>query len=172
MRNKNKIKAPDANTDTIRGIGKLGYGESSKMHSTIKNLSSTFSDTVRTLPGKKEKVKCPGCGQKFKSNSGKIPQHRKRWGNDICDQQKSRLEPPRIVSVAPSVTINGYEVRKGEEVAFTTYPWNLGYVDPMEVRGYVIKELYLMDNNKIYLSLEGVEDMVSSTIFARNFIKL
>lgn len=47
MSNKNNIKTPAAGQDTIRGLGKLGWTEGGKMHSTVKKLMSSFDDEVK-----------------------------------------------------------------------------------------------------------------------------
>lgn len=174
MRKKNSIKTP--NNDTIRGIGKLDYTERGKLCSTLKRLESSFEQEVRKIPGKKNIVKCPGCGKKFKSNSGKIPQHyTKRFylsGTTLCTGKKPFFEKPIIVSKVNVVKINGYKVEKGDSVAFTTFPWKFSFQDMDELVEHKIKNIYLMDNNKKYLELEGVENYIPINIFVNNFIKL
>ena len=73
---KQTIKTP--NEDTLRGtgIGSLGWGESSKLHSTAKRLVSTFDTPVKEKSKKnKIEVVCSKCKNKFKTNNGKLPKH-------------------------------------------------------------------------------------------------
>ena len=178
MSNKTKqsvsIHADKANDESLRGVGKLDYTNAGRLHSTFKRIAATFAgDEHKPIPSKKkEKIKCPGCHQNFKTNNGKLPVHRERFTNTLCNQKKRWYEEPKIVNRAESVMINEFEVKKGDSVAFTTYPWNLYFVDPNELREYKVKELYNMDNGKVFLDLEGVENMISSNIFVKNFIKL
>lgn len=181
MKQKNSIKTPGVEQNTLRGTGKLDWTPSGKMHSTKARLQSTFSDEPVKSPGKKDKVKCPGCGQKFKSNTGKVPKHKlsgwRAWGattvDGYCSQQKSHLAPLEIVNPVESVVINEFEVRKGDKVAFTTYPWKVAFQDWNELKEHTVKNVYLMDNQKIYLELEGIaERFVPARMFTKNFIKL
>lgn len=179
MSDKNNIKA---NNDSLRGIGKLGHTEGGKMHSTLRNLSGTFSDAdeVRNKPGKKEKIKCPGCGQNFKSNNGKIPKHTlkgwRAWGvptiDGYCAQQKGRWVKPEIVKTIPSVEINEYTIEANDTIAFTTYPFKFDFVGEHELKEWVVEKIYLMDNEKIHLKLKGIEMTIPCSIFVKNFIKL
>lgn len=171
MKNKNNIKSP--NIDSLRGLGKLGYTESGKLHSTIKNLTSSMEDVVKIPPSKKDKITCPACGNRLKANkNGKIQRHNRRFGNEICDGKIYGYVKPKIVKSVLSVTINEYVIVKNDTVAFTTYPWNFDFVDQHTLASYVIKDIILMDNEKIYLSLEGINDLIPSYIFVKNFIKL
>lgn len=190
MPQKNHMKTPPPEQETLRGTGKLGWTESGKMHSNAKKLTASFSnDEVKPGPSKNKKtIKCPGCGRNFKSNSGKLPEHKGRWyhyyingSSNICSQKKPMGEEPIIVSRVESVIINGYEIRKGDSVAFTTYPWHVPFQDWNELKEYKVIELYLMDTGRIHLDI-GVQAKdnfgwlkpyyISSTIFAKNFIKL
>lgn len=177
MKKKNSIKIPK-NHETLRGIGKLDYTERGKLCSTLKRLESTFNDyELRKTPSKKKTVKCPGCGKKFKTNSGKIPEHKIRYylsktEAPICTQKRPWHEKPIIVSKVDVVKINDYKISKGDTVAFTTYPWKFTFQEMSELKEHKIKEIYLMDDNKKYLELEGVEDFIPVSIFVYNFIKL
>lgn len=173
-------KATDEN---LRGVGKLDWSNRSRLNSTLKKMSAAMAgDEVKKLPGKKKyELKCPGCGKTFKTNSKNIPQHRPGWRFDhlqnekgFCRQTKSfyGFEEPKIVSKAESVVINDYTIVKGDTVAFTTYPWKFDFVDPNELKSYVVKELYNMNNNQVNIEFEGMEQMVSSSIFVKNLIKL
>lgn len=181
MKQKNSIKTPDVGQNTLRGTGKLDYTPAGKLHSTMARLEATFDDEPIKIPGKKDKVKCPGCGQKFKSNTGKIPKHKlsgwKAWGvttiDGYCTRTKSHSAPLEIVRAVDSVEINGYEVRKDDKIAFTTYPWTVPFQDWHELKEHTVTNVYLMDNEKIYLELEGVNDrFIPVNMFVKNFIKL
>jgi hypothetical protein len=181
MKQKNGIKTPNVEQNTLRGTGKLDWTPAGKLHGTMARLQATFSDEPIKVPGKKDKVKCPGCGQKFKTNTGKIPKHKlsgwRAWGHPtidgFCTQKKSHLSPLEIVSKVDNVEINGYVVTKGDTVAFTTYPWKVNYQDWHELKEHKVTNVYLMDNEKIYLELEDVKDnFIPVNMFAKNFIKL
>ena len=131
---------------------------------------------------KKEKVECPACGRKFKTNSGNIPEHKAKYWNSFgsntsesgnCNQNKSPFAPTTIVNKIDKVIINDCEVKAGDKVAFTTYPWKLNFQDWNELKEHTIANIYLMDNGKNYLELENIKDeYVPVNIFVKNFIKL
>lgn len=172
MPQKNHLKTPTE--DTLRGTGKLGWGEHSALHGTMKRLVSTFGDDVgRTTQRKKKNVTCPGCGQKFRSNSGNVPNHKRRFSHtEECNKRKDWRTPATPIGKAQSVIINEYEVVKGDIVAFTTYPWTVAFTSPHELKEYIIEDLILMDDKKIYLKLKDIDDEIPASMFARNFIKL
>lgn len=173
MKHKYTIHADKANDESLRGTGKLDYTNAGRFHSTFQRIASTFSnDEHKPVPGKKDKVKCPCCKKKFKSNNGIIPQHKELFGNGICTQVKGWASELEIVGRIESVTINDYIVKKGDSVAFTTYPWNLYFVNPSELKEYKVKDIYNMDNGKIYFEFYEVKDLVPTHIFVKNFIKL
>ena len=181
MKTKNHVKSPTE--DTTRGLGKLGYTEGGKMHGTVKRLTGSFDndDAVSNQKTKKETIVCPGCGKKFKTNHGNIPDHKPGkhyyyYGTEVsgnCPQKKPFNHTPRIVKSVESVEINGYEIRRGDKVAFTTYPWKMAFQDWNDLVEHKVKEVYLMDNDHIYLSLEDVRDeYIPVRMFVKNFIKL
>lgn len=75
MKTKNHIKSPKE--DTLRGIGRLGWTEGSKMNSTIKRLESSFTgERVRSIKTNKKESKCPHCRFRFHSNNtDRVPTH-------------------------------------------------------------------------------------------------
>lgn len=171
-------KAIDEN---LRGIGKLDYTNRSRLNSTMKKMSAAMAgDEVKKTPGKKKyEHTCPGCGQKFKTNSKNIPQHKPGWRfgfnkneSGFCTQRKSFLIAPKIIGKAESITINDYEIKKGDTVAFTTYPWTFDFADPNELKSYVVKDLYEMDNDQIHIEFDGLSQKIPTYIFVKNFIKL
>lgn len=171
-------KATDEN---LRGIGKLDYSNRSRLNSTMKKMSAAMAgDEVKKKPGKKKyEHVCPGCGKTFKTNSKTIPQHKTGWRlflnkieNGFCAQTKSGFMPPKRVGTAESVIINDYEIKKGDTVAFTTYPWIYDFVEPNELKSYVVKELHTMDTGHITMEFEGIKQDIPTQVFVKNLIKL
>jgi len=175
MKTKNGIKRVKVGEDILRP-GKLGYTASGRMNSTIKRLESTFSDSPKATPGKKYIVECPACGRRFKSNNGKIPDHLPRFAKSKntgnCHQIKDWRIPPKIEKELPLVEINTFEVRKGDAVAFTTYPNHVPFQDWQALTEHNVAGIYLMDNGHIYLKLKNIDEYVPVRMFVRNFIKL
>ena len=175
------VTTPAAGQNTLRGTGKLDWTPSNKLHSTVKKLIASFDDELVKLPSKKEKITCPACGQKFKSNSGNLPEHKpskyNTWGNEMengyCNQKRNPSTILKIVDKVDNVIINNFEIKAGDKVAFTTYPWKFDYQETNELKEHTITNIYLMDNNKFYLELEDVKDeYIPVHIFVKNFIKL
>lgn len=171
-------KATDEN---LRGVGKLDYTNRSRLNSTIKKMSAAMAgDEVKKTPGKKKyEHVCPGCGKKIKSNSKNIPKHKPNahYGllsdaQGFCNQGKRGITPPKRVDVVESVYINGYLIKKGDTVAFTTYPWKYDFVDPNELKSYVVKELHKMEGGNVCFEFEGIDQDVPTYIFVKNLIKL
>jgi hypothetical protein len=183
MKTKNGIVNLDVDAITLRGTGKLGYSESSRMHSTLQRLSETLSDEVRVPSKKKHTVTCPKCKQEFKTNNpNKIPQHkpgwRARWSGTstdeggFCTQKKDWREPHEIIETGKEIYINGDLIKKGDHVAFSTYPNYVSFQGREELKEHVIKDVYLMDNKQFHLGLEGIDETVPCHYFVKNFIKL
>lgn len=171
-------KAIDEN---LRGIGKLDYTNRSRLNSTMKKMSAAMAgDEVKKTPGKKKyEHVCPRCGKKFKTNSVNIPQHKASWRfrhfqneSRFCTQSKTSSVPATIIGRVESVTINDYEIKKSDTVAFTTYPWTFDFADPNELKSYVVKDLYEMDNDQIHIEFEEISQKIPTYIFVKNFIKL
>ena len=177
----NHIKSPAADQDSLRGLGALDYTPAGKMHSTFKRLLSSFADELKPGPGKKQTVKCPGCNRKFKTNSGKIPEHRYpkyRWSarqspGDICTQTASGFKEPKIIHDLQSVEINGFEIRKGDHVIWITYPHTYDFADWKDLKEYKIKGVHMLDVNEcIAISFEGIDKLVPVHYITKAFIKL
>lgn len=130
MRTKNHIKAPQ--NDTLRGTGKLGWSESSAVHSTVKRLVSTFDpgDTFKRIAkAKKIKVTCPQCGANFSNREGKVRAHTisvnkfndetKEWYN-VSEQcsQKPRWNNYRYPTKVSKCTVGGETYKVGQTVFF------------------------------------------------------
>lgn len=170
MPDKNNLKSPI--DDSLRGLGKLGWTESGKLHSTIKKLTSSFSDEVKHIPTKKEKIDCPACGNRCKSINGKAPRHTTPFSKEICDGKIRGYVEATVVGSVNSVIINEYEIKKGDNVAFTTYPHYYKFVDPHTLSSYIVENLYLMSNDRITLKFKGITEIIPANYFAKNFIKL
>ena len=130
MRTKNHIKAPK--NDTLRGVGKLGWTESSAVHSTVKRLVSTFepNDTFKGVAkAKKIKVTCPQCGANFSNREGKVKPHTisvnkfnaetKEWYN-VSEQcsKKPRWNNYRYPTKVRICTVSGETFKVGNTVFF------------------------------------------------------
>lgn len=105
MNTKNHIKTP--NQDTIRGLGKLGWTESGKVHNNIKKLTATFTNDEMKTKGKKDTVICSVCNCKIKTNNtSKIPNHaaKHKWRfrgivSNICPGSTSKQLNPNVTNV-------------------------------------------------------------------------
>ena len=183
---KNNIKSPKIEQLNLRGIGKLDYNETNKMNSVMKNIySSLDNDEFKNSPSKKERIECPGCKKKFRTNTGKLPEHKIGKNGGICSQIKGFSYNLKIISEIKSIIINGFEISKNDRIAFniTDYCYYYYFIFFKELKEYVVKKIYLMDNNKIYLDL-GLKNeyglywekdkpfYIPISIITDNFIKL
>lgn len=171
--------------DSLRGIGKLGWTERGKLYSLLRSLTYSFSDADKGISApskiKKAVVVCPGCGKKFKTNNpSKIPQHKPRfWSFYItdstprfCSQKASILEKPTIVENIQSTVINELVIVPGDSIAFMTRPFQMSFQDQHELKEWKVKKIHMMNNGKVHLRLEGLDETVPVHIFTKNFIKL
>ena len=97
MSNKtNHIKAPIE--DTLRGLGRLDYTEGSRLHSTLKRITSTFAGNDKHIGKRKEKTEivCDLCKQTFRVRGNKLPRHTSyKYGDIRYDKicgEKSNVE--------------------------------------------------------------------------------
>lgn len=101
MKTKNHLHIPkDTDGDFLRGVGKLGWTEGGKMHSTIKRMASAFDNGDTDVKSKKtfkHEVSCPKCKKKFNlNNPNVIPNHKPGWrfnwssDNKLCEGSTSR----------------------------------------------------------------------------------
>lgn len=129
MKTKNNIKNPIV--DTIRGIGKLGYTESGKLHNTLKKLNGTFDiDKPVGIPTKSKKVKiaCPKCKQTFLVNNPNIiPNHKKSYyysydSNDskLCEGSTSQTITKEYQVIKPEIFSSCGSGRTNGEIFYRT----------------------------------------------------
>lgn len=182
MKNKNTIKALD--NDSLRGQGKLGWTEAGKLHNTTKRLVGTFEEEGKVRV-KKDKITCPGCGRKFRSNNGKIPEHKApRYSmyvmqeNGNCKQKKNNYIPPQIVEKLDSYELNGIEFNVGDRIAIwpgfgSALSRSLDInKDADKLFEYTIEGIYLMNDKITYFKLEGCENNIQTYYFGTGIIKL
>lgn len=181
MRTKNTIKVKKIQNDNLKGSGKLGYSESNKLHSTAKRVLGIInSKEVHNNFTKKQIVVCPGCNKKFHTNNpNKIPQHKSYNHNifdtTICSQTRSLMAEPKIKEKIETFSINELELSKGTKVMFIPYPWHEFFnVQRNEVLEEEVDELYLMDNDKVFIKFKNIKKLIPSYIFKanKNFIKI
>lgn len=175
MRTKNHIKADN---DDLRGIGKLDWTESSKMHSTIKKLESTFDNDEGVLPLSKKTnkitVTCPLCKSKFKTNSGKLPKHKTPYGLDFYTYQRFRdntgfckgfnyLETPifKVLQTLDNAVLNNKDYKPGDRVLIDTTGWNIKSFPKDSVIEAVIEQVidgvFIHYKNDIHKDFEADE---------------
>jgi len=98
---KNHIKNTNPNSNSIRGIGKLGWTESGRLHNTLKKLVSVDDEAkVSSTKIHKTEIICSVCKKKFLTNNPNIiPNHKPGWQYNwsvserrkVCDGSTSRL---------------------------------------------------------------------------------
>lgn len=172
---KQTIKTP--NDDTLRGtgIGSLGWGESSKLHSTAKRLVSTFDTPVKEKSKKnKTEVICDKCHGKFKTNNGKLPKHLDpfswRWryikGTEedtstpsakYCDGQIAKEKT--ITKDVKSIEINNVVFKIGDKVLVEIMDvgnYNYGIANKKTVQERTIQKIAVYENDfTIYFEKTG-----------------
>lgn len=185
MPKRNHIKVDATADNTLRGIGKLGFTEKGKLHSTIKKITATFEDKPEKSNKNKEKIVCPGCKGKFTSNNGKLKEHipSKRWGvergvtgaDGFCTQQAHWTTPPKIKSILSSTEINDISLVVGDKICFQPYPHLIYFkAETNAVIEATVEKIYLMNNDRVYLKISNNLITFPLDIFTanKNFIKV
>lgn len=170
-----------ARAKSVREIGKFGWTEGSRLHSTIKRLMSSIDEQFKTFNKKnKKKVVCPRCGKVFHNGSGKLPEHKSGHfrflgeGKPMCEDT-SIVKPATIVKQVQVITINGEMLTKGDKVLFCPYPFhNLFNVGSRDLIETTVEKIYLMSNDKYHIKFSCMENTVNIDIFkaSKNFIKV
>lgn len=163
---KQTIKTP--NEDTLRGtgIGSLGWGESSKLHSTAKRLVSTFDTPVKEKSKKKIEVICSKCKGKFKTNNGKLPKHLDpyawRWRYIIGTEEDTStpsakfcdgeilIETENTIKEVKSIEINNTIFNIGDKVLAELIDvgnYNYGIKNKKYVQERTIQKIVLYPND-------------------------
>lgn len=182
MRYKNSIKSPKQ--DSLRGIGKLGWTEGSKLHKVVKNLISTFNNEPNYKSKKnKNKVKCPRCGKKFNLVNGKIPQHTipdwrysynwalTRGKKELCDQKSQYRpnDPPKIIGKVEEFDIPAGKIKVGDIIVFTIIDWKKYYNNTKDFSTlYYGKITSLNKYTNIYPSTNFTLDRYGDKLFPAN----
>lgn len=182
MPKRNHIKVDATADNTLRGIGKLGYTESGKLHSTIKKITATFEDKPEKSNKNKEVFRCPGCNGKFTSNNGKLKNHKpvKSYSyvdvdvDGYCTQKPHWLAPAKIESVIKTTTINDLDLFVGDTILFQPYPYYRFFdVEDNKIIEAQIMKIFLMTNGRVYLRISGYKKDFPINLFEgnKNFLK-
>ena len=126
---KNSVKSDKP----LRGLGKLGQVENSRLHSTLKRISA--HEQERTHGAKPAKSRCPYCGDRTTVKNGKFVNHERHFPYKLtpagyvrdteamyCVGSKTYADMRELgieQKTSHSSSINGTTVKVGDKVSFT-----------------------------------------------------
>lgn len=178
MKGQNHIKSPKVidGVETLRGLGKVGYSEGSRLHSTLKRLEGSFTgnDDGGFVKAKKITAKCPHCNFRHSSRKGLLPEHKisvrkydfktpesekKEWFDvmEICPQTIRANSHRKKVN---KFTINGITFKKGDNVMFAKSIENSYTLKHIKFYEGPIESIYLQEDGSYLIYLPNDDDRI------------
>lgn len=160
----------------LKGIGKLGWTEAGRMHSTNKRLIATISDELNTKDkSKQSKVACDKCGCLFNIRGEKLPNHRRSYTRSIQNEITGNFEIQSFYEICDGDLVRPGKIRL-DEYKFTfirhTKPYASVSVDCIVKPGdNVIAEVKSYASGFLTTSIveKTIKSITKTTILPRNF---